>query len=77
MNFLQQLLEYDKDNIPVPVMKKIRDEYITNPIFKPEVVANASSAAEGRERVKDSGLSLSILDRPPSFSIERVETLKE
>lgn len=47
MNFLQMLLEYDKDNIPVSVMKKIREEYITNPAFKPEIVANASSAAEG------------------------------
>ena len=52
LNFLQQLLDYDKDNIPVPVMKKIRDEYITNPIFKPEIVANASSAAEGMLRLK-------------------------
>ena len=47
MNFLQLLLEYDKDNIPVSVMKTIREKYITDPTFKPEIVANASSAAEG------------------------------
>ena len=47
MNFLQSLLEYDKDNIPIPTMKTIRDKYITDPMFKPEIIANASTAAEG------------------------------
>uniref|UniRef100_A0A4W6E1U6 Dynein axonemal heavy chain 12 n=1 Tax=Lates calcarifer TaxID=8187 RepID=A0A4W6E1U6_LATCA len=47
MNFLRDLKEYDKDNIPVPVMQKIRSEYMTNPDFDPSVVAKASSAAEG------------------------------
>uniref|UniRef100_A0AAQ5X8M4 Dynein axonemal heavy chain 12 n=1 Tax=Amphiprion ocellaris TaxID=80972 RepID=A0AAQ5X8M4_AMPOC len=47
MNFLRDLKEYDKDNIPVPVMQKIRSEYMTNPDFDPSVVVKASSAAEG------------------------------
>ncbi|KAM9343831.1 dynein axonemal heavy chain 12-like [Pholidichthys leucotaenia] len=47
MNFLRDLKEYDKDNIPVPVMQKIRSEYMTNPDFDPSKVAKASSAAEG------------------------------
>ncbi|XP_075690041.1 dynein axonemal heavy chain 12 [Rhinoderma darwinii] len=47
MNFLKDLREYDKDNIPVSVMQKIRSEYITNPDFDPAKVAKASSAAEG------------------------------
>ncbi|OCT58631.1 dynein heavy chain 12, axonemal [Xenopus laevis] len=47
MNFLRDLREYDKDNIPVAVMQKIRSEYITNPDFDPAKVAKASSAAEG------------------------------
>ncbi|TWW56799.1 Dynein heavy chain 7, axonemal [Takifugu flavidus] len=47
MNFLKDLKEYDKDNIPVPVMQKIRDTYITNADFDPNKVAKASSAAEG------------------------------
>ncbi|XP_046897139.1 dynein axonemal heavy chain 12 [Hypomesus transpacificus] len=47
MNFLRDLKEYDKDNIPVPVMLKIRSEYMTNPDFDPTKVAKASSAAEG------------------------------
>uniref|UniRef100_A0A7N6C1K8 Dynein axonemal heavy chain 12 n=1 Tax=Anabas testudineus TaxID=64144 RepID=A0A7N6C1K8_ANATE len=46
MNFLRDLKEYDKDNIPVPVMQKIRSEYMTNPDFDPTIVAKASSAAE-------------------------------
>ncbi|XP_027026371.2 dynein axonemal heavy chain 12 [Tachysurus fulvidraco] len=47
MNFLRDLREYDKDNIPVPVMHKIRSEYMTNPDFDPTKVVKASSAAEG------------------------------
>ncbi|XP_054464751.1 dynein axonemal heavy chain 12 [Anoplopoma fimbria] len=47
MNFLRDLREYDKDNIPVSVMQKIRSEYMTNPDFDPSIVAKASSAAEG------------------------------
>ncbi|KAF4078180.1 hypothetical protein AMELA_G00196410 [Ameiurus melas] len=47
MNFLRDLKEYDKDNIPAPVMHKIRSEYMTNPDFDPTKVAKASSAAEG------------------------------
>uniref|UniRef100_A0A5F8HDR2 Dynein axonemal heavy chain 12 n=1 Tax=Monodelphis domestica TaxID=13616 RepID=A0A5F8HDR2_MONDO len=47
MSFLRDLREYDKDNIPVSVMQKIRNEYLTNPEFDPPKVAKASSAAEG------------------------------
>lgn len=45
--FLESLRLYDKDDIPVAVIKKIRTTYIPNPEFKPEKVRNASSAAEG------------------------------
>ncbi|KAM9785999.1 dynein axonemal heavy chain 12-like [Neosynchiropus ocellatus] len=47
MNFLRDLKEYDKDNIPVAVMQKIRSEFITNEDFDPAIVAKASSAAAG------------------------------
>ncbi|XP_019624138.1 PREDICTED: dynein heavy chain 12, axonemal-like isoform X1 [Branchiostoma belcheri] len=47
MNFLQKLKEYDKDNIAVHIMKKIRSDYMTDPEFVPAKVAKASSAAEG------------------------------
>ncbi len=47
LKFLPDLKEYDKDNIPVHVIAKIRKEYTSNPDFDPAKVANASSAAEG------------------------------
>ncbi|NXU72284.1 DYH7 protein, partial [Oreotrochilus melanogaster] len=47
INFLKDLKEYDKDNIPAAIMQKIRTEYLTNPEFDPQKVAKASSAAEG------------------------------
>ncbi|XP_066919650.1 dynein axonemal heavy chain 12-like [Clytia hemisphaerica] len=47
MNFLNSLREFDKDNIPPAIIKKIRTEFITNPEFDPVKVRNASTAAEG------------------------------
>jgi len=47
MKFLDGLKAYDKDNIPTKVMKVIRDTYIPNPTFQPEIIAKASKAAEG------------------------------
>jgi dynein heavy chain len=47
MKFLESLLTYDKDNIPVAYMKTIREKYIPNPNFVPDLIKKASSAAEG------------------------------
>ncbi|KAK2157592.1 hypothetical protein LSH36_188g04054 [Paralvinella palmiformis] len=47
LRFLDSLKEYDKDNIPAPIMKKIRDKYIPNPDFNPDVIRHVSSACEG------------------------------
>ncbi|CAB3257079.1 unnamed protein product [Arctia plantaginis] len=47
MSFLESLKNFDKDNIPIPVMQKIRKEYLSNKDFKPHIVAKASTAAEG------------------------------
>ncbi|XP_048576009.1 dynein axonemal heavy chain 3 isoform X2 [Nematostella vectensis] len=47
MKFLDSLKAYDKDNIPVPVMKKIREKYVTNPEFNPDNIRTVSSACEG------------------------------
>lgn len=47
MKFLESLKSYDKDNIPVAIMKQIRAKYMENPEFDPEKIKNASSAAEG------------------------------
>jgi len=47
LKFLETLKEYDKDNIPTPVIKKIREKYINNPDFDPAIIKNVSSACEG------------------------------
>ena len=47
MKFLDSLREYDKDNIPPATIKIIRDRYMTNADFVPEVIQKVSSACEG------------------------------
>ncbi|NWI88768.1 DYH7 protein, partial [Pitta sordida] len=47
ISFLRDLKSCSENPIPEAVMQKIRDEYLTNPEFDPQVVAKASSAAEG------------------------------
>uniref|UniRef100_A0A8D2NKF8 Dynein axonemal heavy chain 12 n=1 Tax=Zonotrichia albicollis TaxID=44394 RepID=A0A8D2NKF8_ZONAL len=47
INFLKELKACSETPIPEHVMQKIRTEYLTNPEFDPQVVAKASSAAEG------------------------------
>lgn len=47
MSFLQQLKDFDKDHIPIATITRIRKEFIPHKDFKPEIVAKASSAAEG------------------------------
>ena len=40
-NFLKKLAEYDKDNIPESILKKLK-KYVENPKFMPEVVEKVS-----------------------------------
>ncbi|KAG5895230.1 hypothetical protein JTB14_003447 [Gonioctena quinquepunctata] len=47
MKFLEHLKSYDKDNIPVAVMKRIRDRYMPDREFDPERIKNVSTACEG------------------------------
>lgn len=47
MQFLQTLKDYDKDNIKADIIAKIRKEFISHKDFQPQIVAKASSAAEG------------------------------
>ncbi|RLU19225.1 hypothetical protein DMN91_007782 [Ooceraea biroi] len=47
MNFLQNLKDYDKDDIAPAVMQVIKKTYMTDNSFMPHIVAKASSAAEG------------------------------
>ena len=58
--FLDSLKSYDKDNIPAHLIKKIREKYSSNPEFVPELIKNASTAAEG-----ESGTSIISLMRAP------------
>ncbi|ESO89088.1 hypothetical protein LOTGIDRAFT_210054 [Lottia gigantea] len=47
LKFLDRLKSYDKDNIPPPIIKKIREKYSSNPEFEPNLIKNASTACEG------------------------------
>ena len=47
MNFLKELIAFDKDNLNQGAVQKIKKEYLTNPEFEPSKVSKASSAAEG------------------------------
>jgi dynein heavy chain len=46
-HLIADLENYDKENIPASVIKKIRDNYSKNPDFQPSKVAKSSKAAEG------------------------------
>ncbi|XP_030383339.1 dynein heavy chain 7, axonemal [Scaptodrosophila lebanonensis] len=47
MKFLDSLLNFDKDNIPPPVMKKLQDRILNNEAFDPDKIKTASTACEG------------------------------
>ena len=47
LNFLKDLIAFDKDNLNQNSVAKIKKEYMSSPDFVPSKVANASSAAEG------------------------------
>lgn len=47
MKFLESLKNYDKDNIPIPVMKRIRDRYMNDREFDPDRIKTVSTACEG------------------------------
>ncbi|XP_068605783.1 dynein axonemal heavy chain 12-like [Brachionichthys hirsutus] len=44
-NFARNLRDFDKDNIPVTVIKKLMAEYMNKEDFEPSVVSSSSSAA--------------------------------
>ena len=47
LGFLKSLMAFDKDNIPLAIIKKIRGTYTANEDFDPEKIKSASTAAEG------------------------------
>lgn len=50
MKFLDSLLNFDKDNIPPEVMKKLQQRILSNEAFDPEKIKMASTACEGLSR---------------------------
>lgn len=46
-DFLQQLQNYNKDDIPQATIAKIQSQFLDDPEFKPARVAKASNAAKG------------------------------
>lgn len=47
MKFLDSLINFDRDNIPVANMKLIRAKFVDNEEFDPDKIRNVSSACEG------------------------------
>ncbi|XP_066595663.1 dynein axonemal heavy chain 3 [Prorops nasuta] len=47
MKFLESLRNFDKDNIPPAYMKRIRDKFINDRSFQPDVIRKVSTACEG------------------------------
>lgn len=46
-DFLQALVNFDKEHIPEATVRVIKDEYLSDPEFNPEFVRLKSSAAAG------------------------------
>lgn len=47
LKFLENLKSYNKDSIPVPIMKRIRDRYMPDREFQPDRIKSVSTACEG------------------------------
>lgn len=47
MKFLENLINYDKDNIPVKTMQKLSEKILNDESFDPDRIRVASTAAEG------------------------------
>ncbi|XP_028280327.1 dynein heavy chain 11, axonemal isoform X1 [Parambassis ranga] len=46
-DFLQALVSYDKEHIPEPCLTVVKQEYLRNPDFRPDLVWTKSTAAAG------------------------------
>jgi dynein heavy chain len=47
LQFLNSLKNYNKNNVSQEAISIIRNKYLTNPEFDPELIKLASSACEG------------------------------
>lgn len=50
MKFLENLINFDKDNIPQRVMDKLKHQILNDENFDPDKVKTASTAAEGEQK---------------------------
>lgn len=46
-DFLQALVNFDKEHIPEATVRSVRDDHLSDPEFNPEFVKQKSSAAAG------------------------------
>lgn len=46
-DFLQALVSYDKEHIPVSCLSVVKQEYLRNPEFHPDLIRTKSTAAAG------------------------------
>ncbi|XP_064598423.1 dynein axonemal heavy chain 7-like [Liolophura sinensis] len=74
MKFLESLHNFDKDNIPVAIMKQIRAKYMDNPDFDPDKVKNASTACEGLCKW---ARAMEVYDRVAKVVAPKKEALKK
>ena len=67
IKFLDTLKAYDKDNIPKHIMKTIREKYVNNPYFDPNLVKKVQLLSI------NSGIKLlrSFFPRPLGFLVPR------
>ncbi|XP_016078231.1 PREDICTED: dynein heavy chain 3, axonemal [Miniopterus natalensis] len=74
LKFLESLKTYDKDNIPLVIMKRIRERFIDHPDFQPAVIKNVSSACEGLCKWVR---AMEVYDRVAKVVAPKRERLKE
>nr|XP_026694595.1 dynein heavy chain 3, axonemal isoform X2 [Ciona intestinalis] len=72
MKFLDSLRDFDKDNISIGIMRKIRDRFIGDQNFRPELIRNVSSACEGLCRWV---LAIEVYDRVAKVIAPKRESL--
>ncbi len=73
-NFIQSLMNYDKDNMNPKLVQEIQRDFVEHPDFVPEIIAKASKAAEGMVRWV---LAMVTYDRVAKIVAPKKAALKE
>ncbi|KAJ7385959.1 Dynein heavy chain 3, axonemal [Desmophyllum pertusum] len=74
LKFLESLKLFDKETIPVAIIRKIREKYVTNPDFHPSLIKNVSSACEG---LCSWVRAIEVYDRVAKLVVPKRKRLKE